>query len=49
MVKHATAQRRGDAHHAVELVLADKLAPLAGDVLLVLGATMLVEALCTPS
>lgn len=36
-IEYATAQGGGDAYHAVELMLADKLTPLAGNVLLILG------------
>ena len=36
LVEHAAAQGGGNAHHAIKLVLADKLTPLASDVLLIL-------------
>ena len=48
-IEHATAQRGGDAHHGVKAFYFDEGPPLGGDVLFILGATTLAEALCTPS
>ncbi|MNY01262.1 hypothetical protein D3C86_1337870 [compost metagenome] len=37
LVQHATTQRGGDAHHAIELMVADKGVPLLGQVRFILG------------
>jgi hypothetical protein len=36
IIQHATAQTCGDAHHAVQLMMTDELAPLLSDINLVL-------------
>lgn len=45
VVQHTTAQRRRDADHAIEPIVADERAPLLGQVLFVLGGTTLLAAL----
>lgn len=48
-VQHPAPQGRGNAHHGIQLMGGHQLAPLAGQVLLILGVTIVFEALYTPS
>ena len=49
LIQHASTQGCGDADHGIQPMAIDEVAPLGGNVQFILGATILAEALCTPS